>query len=89
MEKDERRNGMSKHWWSDIEYRDETTDRIAKAFHERYEWWAEKHGWSSQVGATVAWEDVPEANKRTMRSTVKSLLDEGVIHVHEERESAA
>lgn len=53
-------------------------ETIARAFHERYEWWAEQHGWKSQIGVT-AWELVPEANRATMLSTVQSLLDVGVI----------
>ncbi|MBA3688441.1 MAG: hypothetical protein H0W81_06405 [Chloroflexi bacterium] len=56
-----------------------TAERIAQAFHERYEWWATKHGWASQVGVTVRWEDVPKANRETMVSTVQSLLDTDVI----------
>lgn len=62
-----------------VDQREADAERIAQAFHERYEWWAEYHGWSSQVGVSVRWEDVPEANRRTMVSTVKSLLDTEVI----------
>lgn len=54
-------------------------ERIAVVFHDRYEWWAIQHGWSSQVGATTAWADVPEANRKTMISTVTSMLETDVI----------
>jgi len=61
---------------------DEQVEAIARVFHDRYEWWAEHHGWASQVGATP-WDSVPERNRATMLSTVRSMLETDVIRLGE------
>ena len=45
---------------------------MAKQFHDEYEVQAVRFGWNSQT--PVAWDDLPEANKRTMLFTVENVL---------------
>lgn len=52
---------------------------IARAFHDRYEAEARRAGWSTQASTRVPFEQLPEANRKTMLRVVSDLLDEGVI----------
>lgn len=51
-------------------------DRLCKAQHEAYEQAAIEEGWSTNPKSRVPWEDVPEANKATMRKSMIAVLDE-------------
>ncbi|MCA1571226.1 MAG: hypothetical protein LC798_13085 [Chloroflexi bacterium] len=53
-------------------------ERIAQAFHERYERLAPGHGYA---GRPQSWVDVPEDNRALMMAVVIELLDDGVIAV--------
>lgn len=55
-------------------------DRIAAAFHDAYERRAPQFGYKTRDASAVAWEDVPDDNKRLMRAVVRELLERGVIH---------
>jgi hypothetical protein len=54
-------------------------DRIARAFHERYEALASRYGYETRPESAVTWENVPEQNKNLMCAVVASLLIDGVI----------
>jgi hypothetical protein len=53
--------------------------KIARAFHDEYEAFAEMHGWETQEATRVAFDDLPEANRKVMVDTVLALLSRGVI----------
>lgn len=62
-----------------------TTDELEEAcriLHEAYEAAAQQHGWETQARSQVAWPEVPEENKRTMRVAVAALLDWHEKHTH-------
>ena len=44
--------------------------KFAKEFHDRYEIEARRLGWVTQESTRVEFDDLPEANKQTMLSTV-------------------
>lgn len=46
-----------------------------RLMHDAYEAAAVTEGWETQQRSREPWEDVPEANKRTMRAAVQALLD--------------
>ena len=56
-------------------------ERIAEAFHEAYEEVAPEFAYVTRTESAVPWDQVPEANRRTMLATVHKLLDDGVIAV--------
>lgn len=64
---------------SDKSYRDVRAEKIAKAFHESYEFYAPDFGYRTRKESAVPWDDVPSANKGLMVKTVRALLDRGVI----------
>lgn len=52
-------------------------EALCVLFHNTYEDAALDHGWETQEGSRRPWDDVPEANKETMRTTIASLLAAG------------
>lgn len=54
-------------------------EKIARAFHERYERLAPEHGYEIRKASAVPWEDVPGNNKSLMIAVVRSLLADGII----------
>lgn len=48
---------------------------------DEYEAFSEMHGWETQEASRVAFNDLPEANRQAMLSTVRALIDRGVIAV--------
>ncbi len=57
---------------------------MCKLMHESYEEAAIANGWQTQVRSRVAWVDVPEANKKTMRVAVSDVID-NVLDYEQER----
>jgi len=53
--------------------------KIARAFHDEYEAFAEMHGWTTQKNTRVAFDDLPTANRKTMIDTVSALLSRGIV----------
>jgi hypothetical protein len=54
--------------------KDDIVERLCREVHERYEEAADVTGWHSQT--PLPWENVPEANKETMRRALKPVADE-------------
>jgi hypothetical protein len=52
------------------------TETACEIMHDAYETAAKRTGWETQTASRVAWADVPEANKETMRAAVATLLSE-------------
>lgn len=50
-------------------------ESLCHVMHDAYEAAATQAGWETQARSRVPWEDVPEANKVTMRASVAALLD--------------
>jgi hypothetical protein len=55
--------------------------RIAQAFHETYEEWAPRFGYTTREASAVPWSEVPARNRGLMCRTVQELLNAGVIQV--------
>jgi len=55
---------------------DAVVEHLAKVQHDAYETAAVVSGWETQADSRKPWADVPEANKRTMRSSITALLAE-------------
>ena len=55
---------------------DELLERLCRTMHYAYESAAAMEGWETQIASRTTWEEVPDANKRTMRQAVQALLDE-------------
>jgi hypothetical protein len=51
-------------------------ERLCRVQHEAYELAAIENGWATQVASRVEWDDVPEANKKTMRNSMRAVLTE-------------
>ena len=55
-----------------------THDRLVEdcciVMHNAYELAATDNGWDTQKASRKPWSEVPEANKKTMRSAVEALL---------------
>jgi hypothetical protein len=49
-------------------------DEACRVMHDAYEAAACGVGWETQKASRVPWEEVPEANKQTMRAAVTALL---------------
>lgn len=58
---------------------EKTVERIARAFHDEYEAWAEANGWETQEATRTSFDDLPAENRETMLATVRSLLGRRVI----------
>jgi hypothetical protein len=56
-----------------------TGERIARAFHAKYEELAPMFGYRTREASAKPWEDVPVENRRLMIATVLELIDGGVI----------
>jgi hypothetical protein len=48
-------------------------EALAKSFHENYERLAPDFGYNTREASAVAWEDVPEANKKLMIATAGAV----------------
>lgn len=54
---------------------DAEVERSCEIMHDAYEAAAASEGWETQEASRKPWVDVPEANKRTMRYAVRTLLE--------------
>lgn len=54
-------------------------EKIAAAFHAKYEALAPHYDYETREASAVPWRDVPEANRQLMTAVVGSLLAAGVI----------
>ena len=53
----------------------EPTEAMLGALHDAYEAAAVEYGWNTQTSCrAVAWPDLPEANRQTMRAAVRAML---------------
>lgn len=57
------------------------TEELAKLFHDTYERLAPRFGYETRAESAVAWEDVPEANRRLMIATVEHVIASDVADV--------
>lgn len=64
---------------TELTARSNRCEAVARAFHETYETLAPHFGYDTREESAVPWADVPEQNKRLMRATVDSLIEQGVI----------
>jgi hypothetical protein len=64
---------------------EDLVESLCHVLHDAYEAAAAKAGWETQARSRVPWEDVPEANKVTMRAAVAALLDALTIMGWEQR----
>lgn len=55
---------------------DDDVERLCEVMHDAYEKAAVGAGWETQQASRKPWADVPEANKVTMRASVRALLAE-------------
>lgn len=58
---------------------EQVVEKIARAFHDEYEAFAEANGWETQKRSRVAFDDLPAENRATMISTVRALLHRRII----------
>jgi len=49
-------------------------ERLCEVQHDAYEAAAAGHGWRTQQKSHKPWADVPEANRATMRDSVRAVL---------------
>ena len=49
-------------------------ETAARAGHYAYEAAAQENGWSTQESCQVAWDDLPEANRKTMLAAYRAAL---------------
>lgn len=54
-------------------------EKIARAFHDEYEAFAQMYGWETQQATRVSFDELPAENQQTMISTVRALLNRRVI----------
>lgn len=59
---------------------DDDVERIARNFHDTYEYHAGLEGWETQERSRVKFDDLPEANRKTMLLTVRAMLEREAIH---------
>ena len=59
-------------------------ERFCEAQHDAYEAAAVREGWVTQKASRKPWGEVPEANKQTMRASVRAALDALAFTVTEE-----
>lgn len=57
----------------------ETVEKIARAFHDEYQAWAEAKGWETQEATRTSFDGLPAENRETMLATVQALLDRKII----------
>lgn len=53
---------------------------IARWFHEEYEHLAPMYGWHTQEASRVAWDDLPDNQRRLMVHVVGNMLAARVVH---------
>lgn len=58
---------------------EDVAERIAQRFHETYEGLAPSFGYETRRESAVAWDDVPDRNRRLMVTVVESLVVGGFI----------
>ena len=58
-----------------MEWNTEYVEKACEVMHDAYEKAALGTGWETNLASRKPWSDVPEANKETMRVSVKALLD--------------
>lgn len=58
-------------------------ERLAKRFHELYEYKAPQYGYKTREESAVPWEDVPQNNKDLMIAVCKIILKE--LDVYQKR----
>jgi hypothetical protein len=51
-------------------------EHLCEVQHDAYEAAAVREGWSTQEASRKPWRDVPEANKATMRASMRAVLAE-------------
>lgn len=56
-------------------------ERIARAFHEEYEQMAPAYGWETQKKSRVAWDDLPDNQRKLMVHVVGNLLAADVFAI--------
>lgn len=49
-------------------------EEMAEFLHDQYEECASESGWQTQDGTSVDFEDLPNANKQTMRMVARELI---------------
>lgn len=54
---------------------EQNVEAVCVLFHNAYEAAAVGAGWETQERSRKPWADVPEANKATMRATIRAVLD--------------
>lgn len=57
---------------------DELAERMARASHVIYNRMAAVNGWATQESTRVDFDELPDANRRTMIATEKARLEAGV-----------
>lgn len=60
--------------WYSAARRPDVIERLCEIQHDAYEAAAVREGWVTQDASRTSWAEVPDANKRTMRSAVRALL---------------
>jgi hypothetical protein len=58
-------------------------ERLCEIQHDAYEVAAQREGWETQKSSRKPWADVPEANKATMRASMRAVLNSGLVKVVE------
>jgi uncharacterized protein YciW len=54
---------------------------VARLFHTHYERLAPEHGYETRKDSAVAWDQLPESNRRLMIATAKAVLEDlGLIN---------
>lgn len=57
-------------------------EALCVLFHDAYEAAAAGAGWETQERSRKPWADVPEANKETMRATIRAILASDWLAAH-------
>ncbi len=63
-------------------YTNEDVEELCVLFHDAYEKAAIGAGWETQERSRKPWADVPEANKETMRETIRIVLSSDWLKEH-------
>lgn len=61
--------------WRPVGVSDEEVEAACKVMHSAYEAAAAVNGWETQERSRKDWDEVPEANKATMRVAVRAVLE--------------
>jgi hypothetical protein len=57
-----------------MDLEDELIERLCEIQHDAYEAAAAEHGWKTNPASRTSWAEVPEANKQTMRASMRAVL---------------